>query len=313
MVDMFVHAQWENDNYMIYSWWLNIYYNMLLCWFLCVVERPTMPTLEDGLRSWPTWLSARSPRNRPQELMRMLETLDSRCWLLLTRLRKPKNLMPKSLTEDLRWWPSSACFSRRGWGSVRILFVTTLQEKKHHKECGWKSATMQSISTTESTSVKKETQLCVNSYGVFWVSEVYFLPATFSEHCMFGFVILFLLLYLHICLPVRWVVECVGNEQFHDVTCTDCTIDTMPSKHAQIHAFYCRFDNFYFVSLTKLYTHCLRLQIISRHIMSNHIISYQIKSYNIISYQIKSYHIVLSHNVIPWLYHIVSRNVTCFF
>ena len=97
-----------------------------------------------------------------------------------------KNLMPKSLTEDLRWWPSSACFSRRGWGSVRILFVTTLQEKKHHKESGWKSATMQSISTTESTSVKKETQLCVNSYGVFWVSEVYFSPATFSEHCMFG-------------------------------------------------------------------------------------------------------------------------------
>ena len=38
-----------------------------------------MPTLEDGVRSWPTWLSAKSPRNRPQELMRMLETLDSRC------------------------------------------------------------------------------------------------------------------------------------------------------------------------------------------------------------------------------------------
>ena len=212
MVDMFVHAQWENDNYMIYSWWLNIYYNMLLCWFLCVVERPTMPTLEDGLRSWPTWLSARSPRNRPQELMRMLETLDSRCWLLLTRLRKPKNLMPKSLTEDLRWWPSSACFSRRGWGSVRILFVTTLQEKKHHKECGWKSATMQSISTTESTSVKKEAQFCVNWHGVFWVYEVYVLPATSSAHRMFDCLILFLLLYLHTCLPVRWVVECAGNE-----------------------------------------------------------------------------------------------------
>ena len=90
---------------------------MLLCWFLCVVERPTMPTLEDGVRSWPTWLSARSPRNRPQELMRMLETLDSRCWPLLTRLRKPKNLMPKSLTEDLRWWPSSACFP----GGDRVL------------------------------------------------------------------------------------------------------------------------------------------------------------------------------------------------
>ena len=89
-------------------------YNMLLCWFMWVVERPNMPTLEDGVRSWPTWLSARSPRNRPQEVLRMLETLDSRCWPLLTRLRKPKSLMPKSLTEDLRWWPSSACFSR--WG-----------------------------------------------------------------------------------------------------------------------------------------------------------------------------------------------------
>ena len=80
-----------------------------------------MPTLEDGVRSWPTWLSARSPRNRPQEVLRMLETLDSRCWPLLTRLRKPKSSMPKSLTEDLRWWPSSACFSRRGYGSARIL------------------------------------------------------------------------------------------------------------------------------------------------------------------------------------------------
>ena len=66
--------------------------------------------------------------------------------------------------------------------------------------------------TTESTSLKKETQFCVNSHGVFWVSEVYFLPATFSAHCMFGCVILFLLLYLQICLPVRWVVECAGNE-----------------------------------------------------------------------------------------------------
>ena len=97
----------------------NLHYNYdsITCFFadLCgLFERPNMPTLEDGVRSWPTWLSARSPRNRPQELMRMLETLDSRCWPLLTRLRKPKSLMPKSLTEDLRWWPSSACFSRRG-------------------------------------------------------------------------------------------------------------------------------------------------------------------------------------------------------
>ena len=97
----------------------NLHYNYdsitcFFCWFMWVVERPNMPTLEDGVRSWPTWLSARSPRNRPQEVLRMLETLDSRCWPLLTRLRKPKSLMPKSLTEDLRWWPSSACFSRRG-------------------------------------------------------------------------------------------------------------------------------------------------------------------------------------------------------
>ena len=60
--------------------------------------------------------------------------------------------------------------------------------------------------------VEEEAQFCVNSHGVFWVSEVYFLPATFSAHRMFHCLILFLLLYLHICLRIRWVVECVGNE-----------------------------------------------------------------------------------------------------
>ena len=116
---LWIHDRYTYDmmicNFIISKPTLQLWqYNMLLCWFMWVVERPNMPTLEDGVRSWPTWLSARSPRNRPQEVLRMLETLDSRCWPLLTRLRKPKSLMPKSLTEDLRWWPSSACFSRRG-------------------------------------------------------------------------------------------------------------------------------------------------------------------------------------------------------
>ena len=42
----------------------------------------------------------------------------------------------------------------------------------------------------------------------------------------------FLLLYIHASLPMRWALDCAGNEQFHDVTCTDCRLDnTMPSTH----------------------------------------------------------------------------------
>ena len=41
----------------------------------------------------------------------------------------------------------------------------------------------------------------------------------------------FLLLYIHASLPMRWALDCTGNEQFHDVTCTDCRLDTMPSTH----------------------------------------------------------------------------------
>ena len=52
--------------------------------------------------------------------------------------------------------------------------------------------------------------------------------------------------YFHICLPIRSVGGCAGNEKFHDVTCTDCTIDITPSKHAERHDI-CRFGTFHVV------------------------------------------------------------------
>ena len=95
--------------------------------------------LEDGVRSWPTWRSAKSPRNRPQELMHMLETLDSRCWPRLTRLRKPRSSMPKLQTEDLRWWPSSACFSRRGQVTCAYIVFSNSPRQETRTESGWVS------------------------------------------------------------------------------------------------------------------------------------------------------------------------------
>ena len=77
---------------------------------------PRIEALEDGVRSWHTWPSARFPRIRPQELMRMLETLDSRCWLRPTLLRKPRSSVPNLRT----WWLSSACFSR--WDAVKTFW-----------------------------------------------------------------------------------------------------------------------------------------------------------------------------------------------
>ena len=84
---------------------------MLFGWFtwLCVAN---IETLEDGARSWHTWPSARFPRTSLLELLLPQATLDSRCWLLLTLLRKPRSSLPNLLTEDWRWWPSSACSFR---------------------------------------------------------------------------------------------------------------------------------------------------------------------------------------------------------
>ena len=134
-----------------------------------------MPILEDGVRSWPTWLSAKSLRNRPQELMRMLETLDSRCWPLLTQLRKPRSSMLKSPTEDLRWWLSSACFSRRRKGSVRVLFPYNSARQE----------TPQRLWLRERRVLQKESQISLNLHGMFWDHENYVLPGLLSAHNRF--------------------------------------------------------------------------------------------------------------------------------
>ena len=55
-------------------------------------------------------------------------------------------------------------FFQAGIGAVRVLFVPTHQEK------------------TTTKSLNKEAQLCEILLGVFWVSEVCFLPAIFWSH-----------------------------------------------------------------------------------------------------------------------------------
>ena len=64
-----------------------------------------------GDRSWPTWHSARCPRISLLEHLLLRETLASRSWLHLTLKRKRKSSQPSWQTDDLRWWPSSACSS----------------------------------------------------------------------------------------------------------------------------------------------------------------------------------------------------------
>ena len=111
---------------------------------------------------------------------------------------------------------------------MRLLFVTTQQGRKHHKECGWKSANL---------SRKTQYQF---AWHVLSLWEVSVLPGVLSAHSMFDCFMCLWPLYFHISLPMRWVVDCAGNEQFHDVTCTDCTIGMMPSTHDQSNGV-CRF------------------------------------------------------------------------
>ena len=168
-----------------------------------------MPTLEDGLRSWPTWLSARSPRNRPQEVLRMLETLDSRCWLLLTRLRKPKNLMPKSLTEDLRWWPSSACFSRRGQGSALCACCLLQFNKKINTTKSVAERVQQcraSAQQNQGRSRKKHKSVSIRMVcSEFRKFDCLILFQHTAHYCVCHH-------YTCTCMAISWVVEYSGNE-----------------------------------------------------------------------------------------------------
>ena len=160
-----------------------------------------MPTLEDGVRSWPTWLSAKSPRNRPQELMRLwIQGVD-------------------------RGWP--------GWENQEAQCRNCKRktgDDGHHRHvfpggdrCCARIVCSNSPRKNTKKSLKKEAQLCVILLGVFWVSDVCFLPAIFSAHRMFDCLRLFqhtalqhATVLCHLCiytrLPVRWVVDCTWKE-----------------------------------------------------------------------------------------------------
>jgi hypothetical protein len=146
--------------------------------------------------------------------------------------------------------------------------------------------------------VKKKTQFCVNWHGVFWVYEDYFLPATFSAHRMFDCLILFLLLYLHICLPIRgcrmcraWIVSwCDMHRLYNWYNAFEACTKTW--------YFHIRYFSFCLYINHIVYTHCLRLHIISRHNISYHFILYLVISCHIMSYHIISYHT----RIISWFF-----------
>ena len=264
------------------------------------VEKPNMPTLEDGVRSWPTWLSARSPRNRPQELMRMLETLDSRCWPLLTRLRKPKSLMPKSLTEDLRWWPSSACFSRRGYGFCAHAYCLLRLNKKRNTTKSVAERVQQCRASAQQNQHrwrKKHNSVSIGMACSEFMKIISCQPRFQHTACL----IVWYCSYcynLHICLPIRgcrmcraWIVSwCDMHRLYNWYNAFEACTKTW--------YFHIRYFSFCLYINHIVYTHCLRLHIISRHNISYHFILYLVISCHIMSYHIISYHI----RIISWFF-----------
>ena len=293
MVDMFVHAQWENDNYSrIYSWWLNIYiyYNMLLCWFMYVLlERPTMPTLEDGLRSWPTWLSARSPRNRPQEVLRMLETLDSRCWPASDPAEKTKKLNAEIANGRLAMMAIIGMFFQAGMGFCAhiVCYNSTRKETPQRvwlKECNNAEHQHNRINIGE----ERSTILCQLAWRVLSLWSVCLASHVFSPpHVwLFGFVLTAIFTHMlaskvscsRMCREwvVSWCDWCDMHRLYHRYNAFEACTKTC---HLQI------WWLFILLSLTKLYVHIVcdykSYRAISCHIISNHIISV---SYHIVSY-----------------------------
>ena len=105
-----------------------------------------MPTLEDGVRSWPTWLSAKSPRNRPQEQTPGTDAYAGDFgFKVLTAAdpaEKTKKLNAEIANGRLAMMAIIGMFFQAGIGAVSVLFVPTHQEKKHHKESEKGSTTL---------------------------------------------------------------------------------------------------------------------------------------------------------------------------
>ena len=295
-VDMFVHTLWQNDKHMISSWWFSIQ-DMKCCFAdLCVLFKGSIcqPWRMGQILAYMAFCEV-SQEQTPGSAayagdfgFKVLTASDP--------AEKTKKLNAEIANGRLAMMAIIGMFFQAGIGVCADIACYNSTRKKTPRRVWQKECNNVGHQQNQH---KEEAQVCVNSYGVFWVYEVSFLPATSSAHHMFDCSIVLSLSYLLIFSDVlanqvswrmcrEWRVSwCDMHRLYHSYNTFEACRKTW---HMQIWYFSCCW-------LSKLYAHCARLHFILHHSISQHFILYHIISNGSISHQIsftcfELYHVV---------------------